>query len=383
MNTYPLLLACTLAVLGAGCSRKDDAASESAVRPLAVRTQPAAERAFERRLTVQGTLEAKRSAQVATRAEGNLDAVWVDVGDAVVAGETPLFQVDPVSRQNAVTIAEQDLALAQAALTVAKAMAVKTEAESRKVRLDHERYERLHKDARVSDSEFEAAVVALAQATAGEAVASAQVELAERQVAQAQAALGIAHKSLEDTRTVAPISGVVSQRLAEPGEQMSVGRVVLRIDDLSAIEAAAFLPGRYHPDVQAGETRFRLRLQGRDAGSHAVTTKAPTINPVLRTFEIKGIVEGAPDLAVPGAMADLTLVFETREGIGVPSSAILHRGGRNIVFCVQEGQAAAREVRTGWDNEGWTEVLEGLKAGEPVVVEGQTQLAEGSAIDIL
>ena len=371
------------AALAAGCGKKQTAAAEQAASALAVRAQSAAERTFERRLTVQGTLEAKNYANVASRADGNLDAIWVDEGDAVVAGETALFQTDPVSRENSLAIAEQNLAVAEASLAVAKASAQKTEAEAHKATLDFDRYERLHQDGRVSDNEFEGAQVQYESAKAAIAVANAQVDLAGRQVKQAEASRAIAQKNLEDAKVVAPISGFVSSRTAEPGEQMSVGRVILRIDDLAEIEAAAYLPAQYYPEVVPGQTEFRLGIGGHDAGTHTVTYRSPTINTVLRTFEIKGLMENAGGTAVPGSMADLTIVFETRPGLGIPSAAILVRNGKSTVFVVQDGRAVAREVTAGLQNDGWTEILSGLAAGETVVTEGQTQLRDGLPVNVL
>ncbi len=373
-----------LAVLAAaGCGKNETAAAEETVRALAVRVQAVAARSFERRLTVQGTLEAKNYATVASRADGNLDAIWVDEGDVVVAGGTDLFQVDAANRENALTIAQQDLAVAKAALAVAKASAAKVEAESRKATLDFERYERLHKDGKVSPNEFEAAQVGNAQAKAGIAVAEAQTDLAERQVKQAEAALAIAEKNLADAKLVAPLSGIVSARYVEPGEQMSVGKPVLRIDDVSVVEAAAYLPAQYYAEVRSGETKFRLGVGGRAAGTHAVTYRSPTIDPTLRTFEIKGLLEQPGDAVVPGQMADLTLVFETRQGLGVATAAVLVRSGQTVVFVAQDGQALARPVETGLQNDGWTEILSGLEAGETVVIEGQTQLHDGMAVEVL
>ncbi|NLE67585.1 MAG: efflux RND transporter periplasmic adaptor subunit [Lentisphaerae bacterium] len=369
------------AALAAGCGGKESAETREIDRALAVRTVPAATRAFERRLAVQGTLEARNFANVAARAAGNLDALWADEGDAVVAGKTALFQIDPASRKNALTIAEQNLAVAEASLEVAKASAGKTKAESRKASLDFERFTRLHKDGKVSLNEFEAAEVAIAQARAGIAVADAQVDLAERQVKQAEASLAMAQKNLDDTKIMAPISGVISSRTAEPGEYMAVGNVILRIDDLATVEAAAFLPAHYYPEVEPGKTRFRLAVSGRDSGEHTVTYRSPTINPSLRTFEIKGILENAGALAVPGQMADLAIVFETRQGLGVPAASVLRRAGKQVVFVVQNGKAASREVSTGLQNDEWTEILSGVEAGEKVVTEGQTQLRDGMAVE--
>ena len=378
-----LAAALSAAVFATGCGKKESGAAAETVRTLPIRAQAVAPRGFERRLTVQGTLEAKNYANVASRAEGNLDALWVDEGDPVVAGETALFQIDPVSRENTLTIAKQNLAVAEASLEVAEASAKKTEAEARKATLDFDRYERLHKDGKVSDNEYESAEVARAQAKAGIAVANAQVDLAERQVKQAEASLSIAEKSHADTQIRAPISGVVSARHAEPGEQMAIGKVVLRIDDLSLVEAAAYLPAQYYPEVIPGQTTFRLGIGGREAGAHAVTYRSPTIDTTLRTFEIKGKIEADDGLAVPGQMADLTIVFESRQGLGVPSASILVRAGKPTVFVVQGGKAVAKEVQTGFQNDAWTEILSGLEAGETVVTEGQTQLRDGMPVDVL
>ena len=385
-TSIPFALLATIlaaAALAAGCGKKTAAAKEESAHGLAVRAQAVAERAFERRLTVQGTLEAKNYANVASRVEGNLEELWVDEGDAVVAGKTALFQVDAANRQNSLTIAEQNLAVAEASLAVAKASAQKTEAEAHKATLDFDRYDRLHQDGRVSDNEFESAQVQFESAKAAIAVANAQVDLTERQVKQAEASRAIAQKNLEDAKVVAPISGFVSARNAEPGEQMSVGRVVLRIDDLADIEAAAYLPAQYYPEVVPGKTEFRMDIADHEAGQHVITYRSPTINTVLRTFEIKGRIKDAGDLAVPGSMADLTIVFESRAGVGVPSASVLVRNGNNVVFVVQDGRAVQREVQTGFQNDGWTEILSGLSAGEQVLTEGQTQVRDGLAINVL
>lgn len=370
-------------ILFAGCGGNDTtpAAAES-VQKLAVRAMTVESRRFERRLAVQGTLESENFANVSARVDGNLDEIWVDEGDAVIAEKTALFQVDPVGRRNALTIAEQNLEVSRASLEVARASVQKVEAEARKAELDFKRYARLYKEGKVTDHEHEARQLAHEQAQAGLAVANAQVNLAERHVKQAEASLTIAEKNLDDTRIVAPISGRVSARHAEPGEQMSVGKVVLRIDDVSSVEAAAFLPAQYYGEVIPGITKFRLGVNGEDAGMHTITYRSPTINPTLRTFEIKGLVKGEEG-AVPGIMAGLTIVFEAREGPGVPSSSVLLRAGRPVVFVVRDGQAFSREVETGLQNDGWAEILSGLEEGETVVTEGQTQLRDKDAVDVL
>jgi RND family efflux transporter MFP subunit len=378
------LIALFFGLFIAGCGDKPSKANEPIkknTQSLAVRTLKAEQRTFERRLTVQGNIEAKQIANVASRLAGNIDAIYVDEGDRVEANKTVLFQIDPLSLQSAVIASEQQLAVAQASLEVAKASLGKSEAEATKAARDFERFQRLHKDGRVTDNEFEIHHLQYEQAKVGLAVSKAQVGLAESHVLQAAAALEISRKSLTDTKSVAPISGAVTMRHKEPGEQVGIGEIVMRIEDPSSIEAVAYLPAAYYTEVLPGKTPARLTIAGKEAGSFIVTYRSPVINTTLRTFEIKGKVESKE--AVAGAMADITLVFESRKAIGIPSNALLQRNGKPSVFIARDGKSLLKNLETGLINEGWTEVASGLEADDLVIIEGQTQLREGMAVTIL
>lgn len=351
-----------------------------ATRTVLVRTVPALPRTFERRFQTQGTLESKLYANVSARTPGIVQDIYVDEGDPVVAGETVLFQIDPVRVRNALAIATQNLAVARASLAVAEANATQTRAQARKAALDFQRYTRLHDEGRVTDNEYETRQVADEQARAAIAVADAQVDLARRQVDSALAALAIAQADCDDATVRAPLTGVVTERHAEPGELAPAGKVLLRIEDPSSVEAVAYLPAAYYTSVAPSSTTFRLTLSGAPAGTFPLAYRAPVVNPTLRTFEVKGPVSGPA--AVPGLDADLAFVFESRTSLGVPSSAVLHRGGAATVFVDENGVAAARAVETGLQNDGYTEILSGLSENDPVVVEGQTLLNPGAPIQL-
>lgn len=372
----------TLALLG--CEKKPSPVNDTKTEKtssLAVRTIKAEPRTFERRITVQGNLQSKSVANVAARIGGNLDAIFVDAGDQVEANTTELFQIDPVTLKNAVIASEQQLAVTEASLEVARAALGKAEAEATKVARDFERFERLHKDGRVTDNEFELHQVQQEQAKAGLAVSKATVALSECQVEQAVATLEISRKNLQDSKSVAPISGFVTHRSQEPGEHVSQGTIVLRIEDPSTIEAVASLPAEYYADVTPGKTQARLTIAGKEAGSFVVTYRSPVINTTFRTFEIKGKVDSKE--AVAGAMADMTIVFESRKAIGIPSNSLLIRNDTPCVFVTKESKATLKQVKAGLINDGWTEIRSGLEEADAVVAEGQTQLREGMAVTIL
>lgn len=377
-------VAALLAFAGCGQDKAATPATEAKTETtIRVKTAKAASRAFEARLGVQGGVDAKSEANVSARISGNLDSIWVDEGDVVEAGKTPLFQIDPVSLSNEVTIAEQALSVAKSGLAVNEANLKSIEATARKAELDFARYERLHKEGRVTANEFETRETQNLQAKANIEVGKAQIALARQQVEQATARLTIARKNLEDAHIVAPLTGRISLRAADPGEFIAAGKPILKIVDPDKLEATGFVPAAYYGQIIQGKTTFRLSDGKRDLGPVTVTYKSPVVDTTLRTFEVKGLLskEQAASLA-PGMMIGMQLVFETRESLGVPAGAVLIRDGKNVVFVAENGKAVQHEVKTGFANDGLVEILEGLEADDEVIYEGHTLVREGLPIEI-
>ena len=163
----------------------------------------------------------------------------------------------------------------------------------------------------------------------------------------------------------------------------SPGQPVLRIDDVNVVEVAAFLPAQYYSSVVTGRTVMNIQVAKADVGEHAITYKSPTINNKLRTFEIKCVLTDPPDDVVPGAMAQIVVVLDSREALGVPSGAIQRRSNQNVIFVVAGNSARQMPVETGIEYAGWIEVHKGdLKDGTSVVTMGQYQLDDGTAVEI-
>lgn len=377
-SEIPLLL--FLAFLS-GCSKTGgEAAKTLADEPLPVRTLAATNAVFERSTTVQGTLESVDSAVVSARIPGPLLRVCVDVGDPVKAGETVLFEVDPATVSNQVVIAREAAATARAQVAVAEANAAKARAVAKKAERDAGRFERLHGEGRVSDNERERADTARETAAADVAVAEASLLLARQQVSQAEAQLSIAERQLEDATVLAPCDGEVSARLREPGEMVGPGTPVVKVNGTAELKALAFLPARHFAEVVPGKTEAEIRANGGAPAKTAIAAKSPAVDPRLRVFEVRALVPGS-ESAAPGAMADFRIVFERRTGLSVPQEAVLSRAAGTVVF-VDAGDGTAKEVpvAVGLRDGGRAEILSGLSAGAPVIVQGQTQLYDGRRI---
>ena len=379
-----MALAAVAAVLF-GCGKKqEEAAATVEEKVISVRTAKIERRKFEDRISVQGTLEAKNYANVAARVDGNLVEIAVDKGDAVVAGKTKLFETDKENRARAVETARQNVEVLKQNCRVALANVKKVEVEIKKAGLDKERYVRLHKTGSATDNEVELYTTQYESATAALEYAKASAAAVAEQVKAAEIALRTAEKDLADCIIYAPISGVVSNRMKEPGEQGSRGGVVLRIEDLDNIEAVAYIPAQYYSMVEVGKTKVRVSFSGREAGEFTVTYRSPIIDTKLRTFEVKALMKGdASKGIVPGAMVDMTMLLVSREGLGVPTHSILNRRQGPMVYLPKDGKAVPCLVKCGLENDGMTEVEgEGLSEGTAIISEGQYMLSDNDGIKV-
>lgn len=369
---------------GSAKARGADAAPALAAKQrVPVTLTPIQRRNFETRLLIQGNFEAKNVASICPRIPGALEAIYVDEGDTVVAGETKLFQTDSVTLTKAVEVSRQDVAVAKCAQREAEAGLEQLQAQFEKADIDYQRFTRLFEQKAVTLDAFEQQKSRYKQTKAGLKHAETVVDLAAERARQAEAALAIAEKNLADSLVYAPISGVVSHRFKEPGEMGDSGAAVLRIADVSVVELSAFVAAQYYRQVQPGKTRVRLTVNGLTLDEQTVSYRSPTIEPTLRTFEVKCLITDPPGGVVPGAMASAEILLEQREALGIPTQGLQNRGGKTVVFTVAQDMAKMVEVETGLDSGGWTEIRSArLAEGVPVVTMGQSLIEEGTPVTV-
>lgn len=380
MKNKVIFLLAALALVG-GCGKKQE--EESKEIPVRVRAAMPEKRTFHHLLYVQGNVATKNYADVAARTPGALDELFADEGAVVKEGD-PLFQVDRVELSNRVAIAWQDMNVSHAALTEANAAQAEAEASYAKVNRDYKRYKVLFEEERtVAPDVFERAALANTQAEAGLTRAKAAVALAEAQVRQTESSFRIAEKYLADSLVRAPFDGAVAVRYVKPGEYVSAGRPVVRVEDPHILEISAFVSEAYFGMVKQDETKGEVRVRKQSAGKSVVYYKSATVNAQSRTFEVKMDIEGSAILT-GGMLSTVALELETREGIGVPSPAVSFRAGKPCVFVVRDGRAVQQEIKMGIVDGTWTELLDAdTLAKEQIIVEGQAFLNDGTAVTLV
>ena len=308
----------------------------------------------------------------------------MEEGDRVQAGKTKLFKTESLKLEKTLEIRCHELSVARYALVVKKAALEQVAADLDKAKTDYDRYKSLKANGTVSVDALEQQESRYLQLMASHKFTKAQIDLAAEQVRQAQAALDIAQKDLQDAIVLAPINGVISRRNQEPGEMGGTKDPVVRIENTSVIEVSALIPARYYGQVRPDKTQTSVSVSGRDLGLMPVKYKSPTIDPKMRSFEIKCYIDNADGRLAPGAMADIQAIIEAREGLGVPQTALITRKDRQAVFTVESEKAKLIFVEVGLETDGWAEVEgERLAQGTPIVTSGQTNLDPGMKVRVI
>ena len=341
------------------------------------------QREFQELLQIQGTVEAVNIARVSPRISGPIEAIYVKEGDKVEAGKTKLFVIDPLKLEKNLEIRKQEVVIARLSLKEKEAQLKQVSADYEKSKIDAKRARLLWEDRSTSQDNYEKAQLKFKVSEANFEHVNTLIDLSREQLAKAQIALTIAEKDYSDSTVYSPLTGVVSEKLQEPGEMAAAGKPIIIIKDPKDTEVTAFLPAEYYHKVTVEETPVNIKSFIDIPEEAKVTYKSPEISPELRTFKIKCHTLNESKFMVPGGLANLTLVLETRSGLAVPTSALVNRNNSKAVFIAENGKAKLVKVSVGLENEGYTEVTSSqLKAGDKVIVVGQHMVNDGSSIAV-
>jgi macrolide-specific efflux system membrane fusion protein len=285
--------------------------------------------------------------KVGSQASGVVNRLHVRVGDRVEKGQL-LAELD--ARELA---ARRDQAAA--ALESARAGAVFASQERARAR-------RLAAAQAVAQSDLE-------RAESGAALADARVS-------EAAAALALARVQLEQARITAPITGVVASVATQEGETVSAtlaAPTFVTIVDLDRLELWAYVDetdiGRIalgQPAAFSVDSYPDRTFEGRVA---AIYPKAEIRDNVVDYVVLVRFAPPRDQVLRPEMTASVRIVLSRRpDALAVPRRALRRDGARTFVLCNQDGRPVERTVRTGARDETHVEIVEGLRAGEEVLV---------------
>jgi RND family efflux transporter MFP subunit len=391
-NREPYLLRalCALVaagVLAAGCQRDNPATAApqkpatTPAGPRAVRVVPASEVTVARTVTATGTLAADEQIILGTKVPGRLQQISVDLG-SVVRRAQPVARIDAGDYQHRLDQAVAALQQARARLglkpdgaddrvdpaetaVVRQAKAVLDEA-----KLNRERMERLWDQEFVARAQLDSAVAALQVAEGRYQDAIEEVRNRQALLVQRRSEVDLARQQLADTVLTSPIDGAVAQRQASVGEYLAAGAPVVTLVQLHPLRLRLSLPERDAASVRKGQP-VHITVEGDSTVYHgAVARLSPAILEQNRTLLIEAEVPNTGGALRPGSFAKAEVVVQEDDRIvTVPAAAIVTFAGVEKVLTVREGKSLEVRVGTGRRLRDQVEIVSGVKAGEPVIVQ--------------
>lgn len=221
-------------------------------------------------------------------------------------------------------------------------------------------------------------------------VAESGVRAAEAAVKQANEAVKIARQALIDASIRAPISGYVASRTAEPGQQVAGGGMgsgsILRIVAPKSVYFQASVSETQVAEVGVGQSVQVTvdALPGRTFNG-SVTRILPVASSAARSFTLR--VDFPTDAALrPQMFARGRILLDTHRGtVLVSKDAVIFdpaRGKSRAFVMLATKKAQEREVKVGYTDPTQIEILAGIKPGESVVVQGQSNLQDGDTVRV-
>lgn len=327
---------------------------------------------LEDRHAVVGTVRAQREVVVSGRVVGHIRSISVEEGQTVRAGQ-PLVTLDDRELRAGVAATAAGVRAAESAILAAEQAVVTARSQLRLAELTHGRYTDLLLQESVSQQEFDIVQAGVESAVA--ALGSAEAGVAQTEAARAQAAAvaDAATLSLSYAVVASPLSGVVTQRLVDPGALATPGAPLLRIEETGSYRLEVAVPESRDGGLALGEVvplevdaPWAARLDAALTG--AIVEIVPAVDPRSRTFTVKVALPDLPGIR-SGQFGRVLLPGPTRQGLLVPASAVDERGQLRVVWVEQDGYARRRAVTLGDARDAFYDVRSGLQAGDRVIVE--------------
>ena len=369
-----LLLATALAA----CGKPEDKSTEGATggdTPVPVEAVAAVRQPIIANYTGTATLEAERQAEVVAKTSGVLLKLRVEEGDMVSAGQV-LAELDPERPR---------LQLAQA------------EANLKRLQNDFRRAQEMYQNRLVSSEQFD----------------KVRFDLETQ-----QAAYDLAQLELSYTHIVAPIDGVISERMVKEGNLIQLHQPLFRIDDFDPLLAVLNVPERELAILRPGLPVSMVvdALAGKSF-TGAIARVSPVVDAQTGTFRVTTEFRDETRQLKSGMFGRLNVVYDERkDALVVPREAVIDEDGRTSVFVVSrekpkppaaadkaaakdeakaedgKGKAKApaeidvarlRDVKVGYAAGERVEIREGLAEGDRVITIGRAAVRDGTTVTVL
>jgi len=257
-----------------------------------------------------------------------------------------------------------------------------------KAQAEHEAALAAFQDGKIAGSDLEKAQRAYELALIDAGRKKGEIIATTKGLTGAEIDVKTARLDLEKTILRAPFSGILTELKVSPRERIESGREICTLVDLSRMKVKAKVLESEIGKMKPGrKVDLRFSAYPGKVFQGLVESVGPIVDAEDKTCPVFVAVAGSGEEIKPGMHAEVEIAAEIyTDRLLVPQDAILARGGRKLVFIVDNGLAKWRYVDVGLENEQFAEILpgtdsiSGISEGDAVIVEGHFTLAHDSKV---
>lgn len=333
------------------------------------------------------------------RVAGQLSNYEIYPGDRVSAGQT-LATLDALERVSQTGEAEaaalalrSDVQATRAEVEEQRQQIDQVQADLEYLRLQRDRFASLTAAGATPQDQYDLLV---SQVDAKESMlqgAYAKLDRLQAQVTSDQALASRADAQLEGasafesyTQISAPISGIVQERMADPGVVVQPGMGIFKIGDYQQVRLRANVAQQDASRIRTG-TPIVAKIPGTESAGVVrgqVTSIFPQTDMTTRTVTIEAVVDNPNGQLLSGQFVDMEIITEQRaNALSVPTAAVTQFNGESAVWVVNGETAQRKSVTTGLASSDRIEIKDGLEAGERVITSGYRRLRPDGKVAIV
>jgi RND family efflux transporter MFP subunit len=387
---FTCVLGLAVALLNSGCARTqaEAPAEPSSVVP-SVAVAKATRESLSREVVLTGEFKPYQSADLHAKVAGYLKQISVDVGDRVTAGQL-LATIEIPEINDELVRSEAESRRSTSELERAKGDLDRALAHQTLVDVSYKRLEAVTKTqpGLVAHQEIDEALARKRSADAQVAGARAALVSAQQQIDISKATEQRSKTMVEYSRILAPFSGMITKRFADPGTMIQAGTAsqsqaipVVRLAQIDRLRTIIPVPESMVPLVRVGApVTIRVNSLGKSFRG-SISRYTGDVLTSTRTMEAESDIVN-PGQLMPGMYADVVLTLEKRDNaITVPVQALMAHGGKQSVLVVNaQSLIEERTIEVGIQTSAKVEARSGLEEGEMVVIGNRTELKPGQKV---
>jgi RND family efflux transporter MFP subunit len=346
-------------------------------------------------------LQSRQSVTLQPRVDGYVQEIYVKAGDRVEAG-TPILGIDPARQQAVVQRSVAAVATSQADFESARATLAQLRARKESIlssvefnQKEYNRFSQLSSEGAISKQRLDEvsnnlrnAKAELGQIDAQMAAQMASINSAATRIEENRAGAIQEEVQLEFYTVTAPFAGIVGDIPVKVGDNVNVSTQLTTVTQNQVLEVQIAVPVENAPRLRMGLPVELLDSQDKSLARGSVAFISPNINPQDQSVLVKANFNNANNQLKSNQFVRARLIWASRSGVLVPTSAISRLGGQDFVFVAEESSANGqtqlianqKPVKLGKITGNKQEVLSGLTPNSKIVVAGILQLQNGAAI---